>query len=237
LKPLDPSSIKIVVDKKGLILRYEQTNKISNQVIRFEPGDIFHLSHNRLADQIHGISDIVSMEQTILAELENFTDIKKFMHRQARPFLIFKLKTDDVTKINAFVTKVESAINKGDNVYVPDDENLLTYEVVQAGVGGDVLSWREDIRNKFYRTLGLPLIVFGNGGTTESGGKIEYLAHEQVFSHEQRFLEAQIWNQLFLKVTFNSPVTLLDNLQTDQAKDANQGFELQQSDFTAGRGA
>lgn len=237
LKVLDPGSIKIVTDDKGILLRYEQTSKITNAVKKFEPDEIFALSHNRIADQIHGISDIVSMEQTILAELENFTDLKKIMHRFAKPLIIFKLKTDDTTKIAAFVTKMDQAIAKGENVYIPDDENILSYEVVQININNIVMAWREDIRNKFYRTLGLPLIVFGSSGSTESGGKIEYLAHEQVFSHDQKFLEDQIWNQLYLKIKLNSPVTLLENLRQDESKDANQGLELQPSDVTAGSGA
>ena len=71
----------------------------------------------------------------------------------------------------------------------------------------------------------------------ESQSKIEYLAHEQVFSHDQKFLEEQIWNQLFLRIKLNSPVTLLENLQTDERKDGNQGLEIQPADVTAGRGA
>ena len=238
LKPIDPGSIKIVLDDKGIIVRYEQTSKTPGRKnIEFKPDEIFHLSHNRLADQIHGVSDIVAMENTILAELENFTDLKKIMHRYAKPLIIFKLKTDDTTKINAFIAKMDTAMSLGENVYVPDDENILSFEVVQINVSAVVMQWRDDIRNKFYRTLGLPLIVFGNGGTTESGGKIEYLAHEQVFSHDQKFIEEQIWNQLYIKIKLNSPVTLLDNLQRDQSKDANQGMEIQPNDMTAGSGA
>jgi hypothetical protein len=237
LKVLDPGSIKIVVDKKGIIKRYEQTNKISGKAIEFKPEEIFHISHNRLADQIHGISDIDAIEQTILAENENFVDLKKIMHRQARPMIVFKLGTDDATKIAAFQVKMDAAVNKGENIYVPDDTNTFSYEVVKIDLSPMIMSWREDIRNKFYRTFGLPLTIFGNGGSTESGGKIEYLAHEQVFSHDQRFLEDQVWNQLFLKITLNSPVTLLENLQNDQKKDGNQGLEMQKSDVTAGSGA
>src|SRR3990167_4291922 len=56
LKPLDPGSMRIVVDKKGMILRYEQISKTAGMPeIKFKPADIFHLSNNRLADQIHGI--------------------------------------------------------------------------------------------------------------------------------------------------------------------------------------
>ena len=238
LKVLDPGSIKIVTDEKGLIVRYEQMSKVANgKPLVFQPEDIFHLSHNRLADQIHGISDIVSMEQTILAELENFTDLKKIMHRQARPMIMFKLGTDDPTKISAFVTKMDQACNKGENIYIPADNNTVSYEVIQVNVGQFVMQWRDDIRNKFYRTLGLPLIVFGSAGTTESGGKIEYLAHEQVFAHDQKFIEDQVWNQLYLRIKLNSPVTLLENLKQDQAKDANQGLEIQPNDVTAGSGA
>jgi len=237
LKVLDPGSMVIVTDEKGIIIRYEQVNKVSKKKIEFKPEEIFHLSHNRLADQIHGISDITSMEQTILAEYENFSDMKKIIHRFAKPMVIFKLGTDDPSKIAAFVTKMDEATQKGENIYIPDDKNTLSYEIIQVNVNNIVMAWREDIRNKFYRTLGLPLIVFGSSGTTESGGKIEYLAHEQVFSHDQKFLEEQVWNQLFLRIKLNSPVTLLENLQNDEKKDGNQGLEIQQSDVTAGRGA
>lgn len=237
LKVLDPGSIKIVCDEKGIIKRYEQVSKTGGKTHIFEPNEIFHLSHNRLADQIHGISDIESMEQTILAELENFTDLKRIMHRFARPMIVFKLGTDDTTKIAAFTAKMDQAVNKGENIYVPDDNTTFSFEVVKVDVNAVVMTWRNDIRDKFYRALGLPLIVFGSAGTTESGGKIEYLAHEQVFSHDQKFLEDQIWNQLYLRIKLNSPVTLLQDLQRDQAKDANQGLEFQQSDVTAGSGA
>ena len=238
LKVLDPGSIKIIVDDKGIIIRYEQVSKTApRSVVKFDPEDILHFSHNRLADQIHGISDVVSMENTILAELENFTDLKKIMHRQARPMIMFKLGTDDPSKISAFVAKMDDACNRGENIYIPYDNNTVSYEVIQVNVGSNVMAWREDIRNKFFRSLGLPLSLFGSSQTTESGGKIEYLAHEQVFAHDQKFIEEQIWNQLFLRIKLNSPVTLLENLQRDQSKDAEQGIEVQPNDVTAGSGA
>jgi hypothetical protein len=83
---------------------------------------------------------------------------------------------------------MDAAVNKGENIYIPDDKNTLSYEVIQVNIASTIMAWRDDIRNKFYRTLGLPLIVFGSSGSTESGGKIDYLAHEQVFSHDQKFI-------------------------------------------------
>jgi len=239
LKPLDPGCIKIVVNDKGIIQRYEQTAKYSkNQILNnFKPDEIFHLSHNRLADQIHGISDIEGMEQIILAENESFTDMRKIMHRQAKPLIMFKLGTDNQAKIDAFVLKMDQAVNKGENIYIPDDKNAVSYEVVQINISQIIMEWRNDIKNKYYRTMGLPQIVFGSSGTTESGGKIEYLAHEQIFEKDQKFLENQVWNQLYLRINLIPPVSLLENLQTDASKDgATQQMNMQQSDITAGAG-
>ena len=238
LKPLDPSSIKIVVNRKGQIIKYVQISKLpKSKEIVFKPEEIFHLSNNRLADQIHGISDIMSLEKTILAENETFTDLKSIMHKQARPLIFFKLGTDDPTKIAAFIAKMDEATNKGENVYIPDDDNSVKTEVVQVNVSQMVLAWRNDLMNRFYRALGLPLVIFGAANSTESGSKMEYLAHEQVFEKDQRYIEKQIWNQLFIRIDLIPPTSMLENLQTDQAKDgAASQMNIQPSDVTAGVG-
>lgn len=238
LKPLDPSSIRIHINENGLLDHYEQINKVNTKANpkKFKVDQIFHLSNNRLADQIHGISDIESLDTTLLAELESFADTKKLMHTQAKPFIIFKLKTDDTTKINDFVTKVGNCRNNGDDLFIPDDENLLSYEVVQLNPSNFILSWRDAIKNRFYRALGLPQVIFGQAQATESGGKVEYLAHEQVFEKDQRYLEKQIWKQLGIKINLISPVSLLEALQQDEVKDAQNAIMLQQNDVQAGSG-
>lgn len=237
IKPLDPGSIKIVVDKKGIIKRYEQTTLIPGEVIEFKPQEILHFSNNRIGGQIHGISDIVAMEKTILAEYESFEDTKQVMHRFAKPLIMFKLGTDDPIKITEFANKMDAAIAQNhNNIYLPFDKNTVEYEVVNINVSDLILAWRDSITRKFYRALGLPLILFGSSTGTESASKIEYLAHEEIFSHNQLFVEDNILNQLYLKIKLNSPVTLLENLQTDERKDGNQGLEIQPNDVTAGGG-
>jgi len=76
LKPLDPGSIKIIVDEVGRIIRYEQVNRIENNKVvkKFQPDEIFHLCHNRIGNQIHGISDIKSLEPVLKSEEESFID-------------------------------------------------------------------------------------------------------------------------------------------------------------------
>lgn len=239
LKVLDPRSMKVIVNEAGRIKRYEQVNKIANNKVtqKFRPEDILHITHNKLVDQPLGISDIESLEPTLKAEEESFNDVRTVMHRQARPFIIFKIKSDDTSKVDALIDKIDRGVNKGENIYVPDDENILSWEVVQINPSQVIMEWRTDVRNKFYRVLGLPLILFGNAGSTESGGKIEYLAHEQVFARDQKSLELQFYNQTALLFKLVPPVTLLENLQRDEGKDAQNALTFQQNDVTAGAGA
>jgi len=240
LKPLNSGSMTIKVDGKGIITGYEQfsrTDEGERHVLhKFKPNEIFHLTLNRIADQIHGLSDVDAAEDVIKAEKENFQDVKKHMHSQIRPMILWKLKTDDTAKINKFVGKVEAARSLGDDMYIPDDEDIVTHEIIQVDLSAVIFAWRQDIRNKFYRVVGVPQIVFGSAGTTESGGKMEYLAHEQVFAYRQRQLEQQIEGQLGLKVNLISPVTLIENLQADEKKDAQGALTFQPNDVTAGSG-
>ena len=238
LKPLYTGIMRIIVDEKGMIKRYEQWSRVGEKDIKreFKPEEIFHLSNNRIGDQIHGLSDIDRVEEIIKADKESFKDIKQQMHSQVRPMILWKLKTDDDTKIGEFVGKIDKARNLGEDMFIPDDENIVEHEVVQIDLSQIVLAWRTEVRNKFYRAMGLPLIVFGNAGTTESGGKIEYLAHEQIFERNQRFLEKQIQSQLGFEINLISPVKLLQELQQDEQKDSQNALTLQPNDVTAGKG-
>jgi len=226
LKPLDPSTMRHIVSPKGELIRFEQISKSGGEPKKFKPEEIFYLSCDRIADQIHGISKIAVLEGTLKAEEESFADMTKLMHLQAKPFILWKLKTDDTAKISNFVTKIQNARKYGEDMFIPDDDDAVTHEVIQLNPSQIVIEWRNNITNKFYRSLGLPLILFGQAGSTESGGKIEYLAHEQVFEQDQRFLEQQIANQLQLEINLIPPTSLMENLQTDQRKDAGQGLNV-----------
>lgn len=239
LKTLDPSTIRIVTDKKGIIVRYEQVSKTPNlKPVTFKPNEILHLSNNRLADQIHGISDIDAVEQTLLADGESFSDMKKIMHRQAKPLIMFKIGTDKQEVIDAFIAKMDAATQKGENIYLPDDANSVSYEVVQVQVSPLVINWRDEMRKKFYRTIGLPeLLPSGGGDATESGGKIGYLCFEQIVEKDQRYIEAQLWAQLNIRIDLIPPASLSQDLNIDQQKDGGMaGLNMQPSDTNAARG-
>lgn len=226
LMPLDPETIAFFTDRSGKIIRYEQTLKggtDSNKAItKFKPHQILHIQNNRLADQIHGISQVDVLERVIRADQSTFTLMDTVMMRQVVPMIMFKIKSDDAGKIAKIKADIENSRKKGEDLLVPDDENILSWEVVQISPSQMILEWRNDVRNEFYRTVGLPQIIPGAGGqSTESEGKVIYLAHEQIAKFEQRLIERLVFQQLGWTIHINPPVSLQAELSMDQAKDKN----------------
>jgi len=240
LKPLDPASIDHILNNQGILIRYEQHSKIGDktEIIKFKPKNILHFSLDRLADQIHGLSVIPAMEKMLLSTAENFDDISKVMHRQAKPLIMFKLKTDNSTKIEQFKTKMQEAMRKStDNIiYIPDDENVVSYEVVQINPSPLLLEWKNALRKDFYSTVGSPELLSDSSGSTESGGKVGYLTFQQVVEKRQRYIEKQLFKQLKIKLNLIAPASIEPNLQEDENKDTQNALTFQPSDTQAGVG-
>jgi hypothetical protein len=237
LKPLDPSSIKSIVDKKGLIKRYEQINKVTKGTIKFKPNEIFHLCNKRIGDEIHGISDYEALVNIIEASNESFMDYRKVMHRYVKPMMKFSLDTDDTTKIDALVAKFDAAVNKGENLYIP--KGTVEQELISVPANATIspLSWRDHLKNYFYQVVGIPQILMGGSGEfTESTAKMAYLSFEQTVKQRQRYIITQVWNQLYLEIDLAFPTSLKNEMLSDEQKDKNQGMEIQPSDTIAGRG-
>jgi hypothetical protein len=237
LKLLNPANIKTIYGKRGDIIRYEQFNTNKIKQTEWKPEQILHFSNmGGICGKMGGISKIEALENTLKADMESFDDVRKVMHSQAIPLILWKLKTDDVTTINAFVNKINTARKLGgENVFIPDDDNIVTHELVEINLSQAIFEWRNDIRNKFYRVLGMPQIVFGSSQSTESGGKVEMMAHENVFEFGQSYIEEQIWQQLYLKINLISPTSILSDLQTDQSKDSGQ-MGMNQTEMKPGVG-
>jgi len=211
LKPLDPGSIVTVVDIKGIIKRYEQIVKTGKKTtrVKFEPDQIFHLLNKRVADEIHGVSDIEAIEKIIKASNESFDDMRKLQHRFVKPMMKFILDTDDTAKIDVLVAKFDAAVNKGENLYIPKGTVEQELIAVPSNATLNPLPWRDHLKNYFFQVVGIPQIILGSSGEfTESTAKIAYLAFQQSVEDEQLDIEEQVWNQSYLKephkVRFNA---------------------------------
>lgn len=235
LKPLDPGVIKVIVDERGLIKRYEQISKIKLPDKKFQPEQIFHLSRNRVADEIHGNSIIEKLENIILMRNEAMTDMKEVFHRFVKPKYIFHLDTDDAAKIAAFKAKNDAASGIGENMYIPKDAVIPEQISVSPNSTLNPLPWIELLNNYFYEAAGVPKIIIGNSGEfTEASAKISYLAFEQTIEEEQLYIEEEVLSQLNLVINLEFPASLENELLSDTNKDGNTA--IQPNDTTAGRG-
>jgi len=235
LKCLNSGRIKIIANKQGIVIRYEDTLKGTNT--KFKPEQIFHLSRNRIGDQMHGVSVIDSVEDIILARNESITDYKQVMHDNVTPRWKFKLKTDDPTEIAAYKAKMDTATKTvSSNIYEPFDVSESELITVAPNATLDPKVWIEAQGDFFYEAVGVPQIILGGSGEfTEASAKIAYLAFQQNIEEEQLFIEEQVLNQLNLVIELEFPASLENELLSDNKKDGDM-TESQPSETTAGEG-
>jgi len=236
IKPLDPSSISIIVDRKGMLKRYEQNTKVKGEKPKkFDPEKIFHLARNRVADEIHGTSITEKLVEIILMKNEAMADQRQLMHRHVRPLVKFILNTDDETEIATFKAKADAIIASGENLYLPKDTAEHEIISIPANATLNPLPWIESLDAKFYEAAQVPkIIVGGGGGFTEAAVKIAYLAFQQTIEEEQLFIEEQCGKQLGIEINLEFPASLENELLSDNKKDGAQNIDS--SETTAGEG-
>jgi hypothetical protein len=220
LKPLDPSSVVIVQNSKGRIKRYEQVSKTKTPNKKFKADQIFHLSNERLADEIHGTRIIDSLEWLILARNEAMNDWKRVLHRNIDPLWIFHLDTDDTSKISAFKTKMDAARIGGENMYIP--KGAVVPELVTTAVNSTLnpVTWINQLNDYFFQAVNVPQIIIGNAKEfTDASGKIVYLSYEQSVKGEQLYIEEQVLGQLNIEIALTFPASMQNELISEKDKD------------------
>lgn len=217
LKPISPERMKIVVNKQGLIIRYEQFTKQGWQ--KYEPQKILHLCNSRVGDEIHGVSALESCKWVIDAKNEAMDVYRKILKRSLAMGILY-IDTNDAQQIAAVQAKYQTAVNNGEVLVLPSG----TAEVKDAKISvQDFLSWIQYLDNVFYQQIGVPKIILGGSQEfTEASSKVGYLTFEQVYMTEQRELESDILKQLGIRIKFERPASLMDSMQTSEAANTGQ---------------
>ncbi len=235
LKPLDPAVMKHISNRQGQIIRFEQTSKTKQPNKKFKPEKIFYLPRNRIADEVHGTGIAQKLKLIIDMKNEAMADQRKALHWNVIPRWKFKLKTDDPAEIAAYKLKMDAATGKGENIYEPFDVSEGELISVPPNSTLNPMAWINYLDNLFYEMAGVPKIILGGSGEfTEASAKIAYLAYQQGVEEEQLFLEEQILSQLNLVIELEFPVSLENELLSDQKKDGPQNIDA--SETTAGQG-
>lgn len=233
IKPLNPSNLRIVVNKKGLIVRYEELNQKQDTARKFTPDKILHLSNDRIANEIHGVSVVEACKWVIDARNEAMSDWRRILHRNLAGLRIIEVDEDDPSKLNTLKAQWATAINKGEVLILPKG----TASPVNINPPINPESWIRYLENFFYQAVGVPKIILGGSQEfTEASSKIGYLTFEQIYATEQRLLEDDLWNQLAIKIIFERPISLKDELNESEAKNTGQtGFQPTDTQAQVGR--
>jgi len=231
LKPISPERMKIVVDGKGMIKRYE-VRRADGQFDKFNKEDILHLCNNRISDEIHGTSVIDACKWVIDARNEAMVDERKIKHRELALGVLY-VDTDNTQKINEIKTQYQNAVKNGEMLVLPKDLAELKDSNINPK---DRLAWIQYLENFFYQAVGVPRVIATSQDYTEAASKVGYLTFEPIYTNEQVLLEQDLWNQLGLKLKFNRPVSLGGVMQESEAKNTGQtSFQPNEMQATATR--
>jgi len=227
LKPISPERVRTVT-KHGIIQRYEVRNS-AGKFVSLAKEKMFHICNNRLGDEIHGTSDIDSVQWVVDAWNEAMV-ANRMIQNRGKALGIVYYKTDNAGKITFANSQIEKAVKNGEMLGLPED----TAEIKEFPTKGtsDRLEWIRYLENLFYQVFGVPRVIATSEGLTEAGGKAGFLTFEPVYTNEQKLMEQDLWNQMAIKLTFNKPPQLSGTMAEDEEKNAGQ-VGLQPNDTSA----
>ncbi len=235
LKPLNPGSMIHLVNAQGILEKYAQVQTDGTEK-SFDLDQIFHLSMNRTADEIHGTGDIESLT-TFLDKIKQIDeDMAVMFHRFVVPLVIWRLNTDDKTAMATFKAQEKAAWNTGSNLIIPD--TAVDYQLLEAGKGvGKIINpmeWRNKWTEEVIKGGGVPALIMAiESGTTEASSKMVYLAWQIVIDKEQKSIINQVKSQLGLEIKLPDPPKIDQSLMSDEKKDANPQKKIKPSETTA----
>lgn len=222
LKPLSPDRVKVVVDKKGLIDRYEYlSNDGKTTKYKYKPQEILHFCNDRTADNIHGDSVVEALQWLIDARNEAMRDWRRILHRSTIRVLI--VDENNSTKLARIKSQYKTAIKNGELLVLPGKSGEKQFQDLTAPPLEAFLGWIKYLENAFYKAVGVPKTIAGDAeGVPESGGKMAMLTHEPLYKREVRELENDLWNQLSMKITFIEQPSLRNSMNETENKNTGQ---------------
>ena len=220
LKPLDPYRMKIVYDSNGIITkyRYNQGNKKEKD---FEPQQILHFCNDRTIDEPHGNSVTKAIEWVVEA-IEEAKLLARRMIRLSSVTIIY-VDENDTTRQNKLKTELKDGIHSGHIVLLPCKPEEAKLEHTEMPPVQAVITWLNYLEDQFYKALGVPKVVLGGTAeNTEASAKVGVISYEPTWTRECYGIERDIWNQLGIRIKIRKQPSLMDNMQTDEAKNTGQ---------------
>lgn len=230
LMPVSPQRVRIVLNPNGRIKRYDISK--NGKWVGVSKEKMFHICNNRVADEIHGNSMMNVCKWTLDALQEAYED-KRIMSHRSKALGIVYYKTSNTGKITYANEQIEKAVNKGEMLGLPEDTAKI--ESFPAKNTGDLIEWIRHLENRIYIAMKVPRVMATSEGYTEAGSKSGFVTFEPIYVAEQTLLEADLWNQLGIKIKFNKPPSLSGVMKEDEEKNTGQvGFQPNETQVGVG---
>ena len=219
LKPLNPEVVVIVAAKNGILSHYE----LGKDRERIELEDMYHLSHERDADEIHGLPLPEALEKLLESRGEAVQDLRILYHRTVRPIQFFEVETNDQTKLNNVEKTINKAYKNSENVVISSG---IIKEIKKSSqpqfAGNDInsLAYIQFLIRYFITSIGVPEVVMGWGAeTTEASSKVIVTSFEQDIWDKKTYNVEMMEIQLNIKIDIIPAPSIMDDLQKDDKKD------------------
>lgn len=217
LKMLDPGTIQVQANGKGIIKKYVQVASKSGHstakgqdekpLAEWDPEEIFHLANDRIADEIHGIPEPEKLMRIIKWRQQSMNDLSVVFHRYVKPLLQINADTDDEQEIASLKTKYDNAVKNMENIIIPKGSVASTERIsIPQYSTLDPLPWLIFLRSYFTESSGVPDLIRGKSDEVSlAAGKLNYLAFKEKIMQEQLEFQEQIESKLKIKVEFEIP--------------------------------
>ena|SRR3990167_6639932 len=231
--PINPQFLEIGVNQKGRIVDYKY-READGREVHIKREDMLHICNDRVVNEIHGVSVIEAIEWNVEATEEAKRAHRKMVKNNG-VVRVIEVDLDDITKYNELKVQWKDAIERGDVLLIPKDVARVSDWHGQLDTAG-VVAWLKYLDDDFYMSIGVPRVILGGSSEfTEASAKISYLTYEQVYTKETTDLEADLWNQIQIRITFNKPVSLKNEMLESEDKNTGQ-TSMQPNEMNIGRG-
>jgi hypothetical protein len=224
LKPLNPSNVRIVWDKKGMISGYD-LKKSDGTWERKKPFEIFHSMNDRIASQIHGTPTWQACKWELETRKEVLANTRRILQRGT--IRVIYVDEDNTTKLNQIKTEWKDAIKYGEVMLLPgkrgSDVEVVDYAIPDITA---LMTFVQYLDNKIYQSLGVPRAIADTSEFSEAASKVGYMTFEPAYTEEQTLLEQDLKNQVGIELKCNRPPSLAGTMQDSEEKNTGQvGFQ------------
>jgi len=230
IKILDPGTIEIRANQFGIIQEYAQVAEKNNLSLHnktdkkgsSEPwklDEIFHISNESIADEIHGIPEAEKLQTIIKMRHQAMSDYTVILHRYGKPTFFYEADTDDETEMAHIADKINKAMKNFENVVTPKGTLTGINKVsVPQYSSLDPMPWNNFLRSYFTESSNVPDLVRGKSDEVSlAAGKLNFLGYKEKIIFQQLEYSEEIEKQLGLKISFEEPPEIdIEIMQTNR---------------------